>query len=152
MRLGAGFAGGWSATTRDSKAPFLYFRPVVGQCLRSVVPRCGGFGFFGGDAGEREAGSLFQKQSFSFCCRCGGGEEERGTVPFKTAPFGLFWIKRVVSLKKKVPEYAFANQSLIIFNHFNCVPANSVPVPLVGRVFHFGPWPLIYAIKPSIDQ
>ena len=36
VRLGAGFAGGWSATTRDSKASFLYFRPVVGQCLRSV--------------------------------------------------------------------------------------------------------------------
>ena len=28
---------------------------------------------------------------------------------------------------------------------------NSVPAPLVGRVFHFSPWPLIYAIKPSID-
>ena len=82
-------------------------------------------------------------------------------MPFKTAPFGpffflyetaSFWIKRAVSFKKKAPEYAFANQSLIIFNHFNCVPTNSVPVPLVGRVFHFGSWPLIYAIKPSIDQ
>ncbi|KAJ6991957.1 hypothetical protein NC653_015337 [Populus alba x Populus x berolinensis] len=73
VRLGAGFAGGWSATTRDSKVPFLYFRPVVGQCFRSAVPRCGGFGLFGGDAREREAGSLFQKtklflllQLFSF--------------------------------------------------------------------------------------
>src|SRR4030065_14267 len=28
----------------------------------------------------------------------------------------------------------------------------SVFVPLVGRVFHFSPWPLIYAIEPLIDQ
>ena len=26
-----------------------------------------------------------------------------------------------------------------------------VSAPLVGRVFHFSPWPLIYAIEPSID-
>ena len=26
------------------------------------------------------------------------------------------------------------------------------PPPIVGRVFHFGPWSLIYAIWPSIDQ
>ena len=25
---------------------------------------------------------------------------------------------------------------------------NSVSAPLVGRVFHFNPWPLIYAIEP----
>jgi len=28
----------------------------------------------------------------------------------------------------------------------------SVSAPIVGRVFHFSPWPLIYAIGPSIDQ
>ena len=28
----------------------------------------------------------------------------------------------------------------------------SVLAPIVGRVFHLGHWPLIYAIKPSIDQ
>ena len=28
----------------------------------------------------------------------------------------------------------------------------SDPAPIVGRVFHFSPWPLIYAIGPSIDQ
>jgi hypothetical protein len=28
----------------------------------------------------------------------------------------------------------------------------SVSAPIVGRVFHFDPWPLIYAIWPSIDQ
>jgi hypothetical protein len=28
----------------------------------------------------------------------------------------------------------------------------SVSVPLVGRVFHFSPWSLIYAIEPLIDQ
>jgi len=28
----------------------------------------------------------------------------------------------------------------------------SVSAPLVGRVFHFSPWPLIYAIEPLIDQ
>ena len=26
-----------------------------------------------------------------------------------------------------------------------------VPALIVGRVFQFGPWPLIYAIEPSID-
>jgi len=29
---------------------------------------------------------------------------------------------------------------------------NSNPVPIFGRVFHFGPWPLNYAIEPLIDQ
>jgi len=28
----------------------------------------------------------------------------------------------------------------------------SVSAPIVGLVFHFSPWPLIYAIGPSIDQ
>jgi hypothetical protein len=28
----------------------------------------------------------------------------------------------------------------------------SVSAPIVGRVFHFDPWPLIYAIWSSIDQ
>jgi len=28
----------------------------------------------------------------------------------------------------------------------------SVSAPIVGRVFHFDPWALIYAIWPSIDQ
>jgi hypothetical protein len=28
----------------------------------------------------------------------------------------------------------------------------SVSAPLVGRVFHSSPWPLIYAIEPLIDQ
>jgi hypothetical protein len=28
----------------------------------------------------------------------------------------------------------------------------SVSAPIVGRVFHFDPWPLIYVIWPSIDQ
>jgi len=28
----------------------------------------------------------------------------------------------------------------------------SVFAPLVGRVFHFNPWPLIYAIEPLIDK
>jgi hypothetical protein len=28
----------------------------------------------------------------------------------------------------------------------------SVSTPIVGRAFHYSPWPLIYAIGPSIDQ
>ena len=28
----------------------------------------------------------------------------------------------------------------------------SVSAPIVGRAFHFSPWPLIYAIGPLIDQ
>jgi hypothetical protein len=27
-----------------------------------------------------------------------------------------------------------------------------IPAFIVGRVFHSGPWPLVYAIEPSIDQ
>jgi hypothetical protein len=36
------------------------------------------------------------------------------------------------------------------FVHFNCIPAKFVPALIVGRVFHFGPWPLISLIKSPI--
>ena len=41
------------------------------------------------------------------------------------------WIKRAVSFK---------------WVKLQISPSDPVPAPLVGRLFHFGPWSLIYAI------
>ena len=85
-------------------------------------------------------------------------------MPFKTAPFGpfffiyiyettSFWGKRAVSFKdgaRKRPNFNSALNYLLILS-IASLPI-SVLAPIVGRVFHLGPWPLIYAIKPSIDQ
>jgi hypothetical protein len=52
------------------------------------------------------------------------------------------------------PESAkFQISPQLSFVFFSIVPLPiSVSAPLVGRVFHFSPWPLIYAIEPLIDQ
>jgi hypothetical protein len=51
------------------------------------------------------------------------------------------------------PERAnFQISPQLSFVHFNCIPAKFIPALIVGRVFHSGPWPLVYAIEPSIDQ
>ena len=51
------------------------------------------------------------------------------------------------------PERANFKSALnhLLFISIASLP-NSVSAPLVGRVFHFSPWPLIYAIEPLIDQ
>ena len=64
-----------------------------------------------------------------------------------------FWIKRAVSFKSGARTRQVSNQPLIIFGFFSIASLPiSVFAPLVGRVFHFGPWPLNYAIEPLIDQ
>jgi hypothetical protein len=71
----------------------------------------------------------------SFFCIASSEEEERGTVPFKTVPFGplfffmhetaSFWIKRAVSIKNGARKRQISNQPSIIFCFFfNCAPAN----------------------------
>ena len=77
VHLGAGFAGGWSATTRDSKAVFLLSAggrpmPLVGGPtvwgLRVVLWRC---------RGEREREVFFlKKHSFSSVAGSGEGKKK----------------------------------------------------------------------------
>jgi hypothetical protein len=100
VRLGSGFRGGWSATTRDSNAPLPCFRQgerPVGQWLWSVVP---GVGLRVGEAcGPRRERKCVLKEKekkpketifLSSHAAC-PGEEERGTVSFKTTPFRFFF-------------------------------------------------------------
>jgi hypothetical protein len=63
-----------------------------------------------------------------------------------------FWRKRAVSFECGARTHQIPNQPLIIFFPSIASLPISVSAPLVGRVFHFSPWPLIYAIKPLIDQ
>jgi hypothetical protein len=64
----------------------------------------------------------------------------------------LFWRKRAVSFECGARTRQIPNQPLIIFFPSIASLPNSNPVPIFGRVFHFGPWPLNYAIEPLIDQ
>jgi hypothetical protein len=65
-----------------------------------------------------------------------------------------FWIKRAVSFKScKTPKRVNLQSSpQLSFVPLIASLPNSNPVPIFGRVFHFGPWPLNYAIEPLIDQ
>jgi hypothetical protein len=65
-----------------------------------------------------------------------------GVVLEKTRRFIWMWRQNAPNSKSALNHLFF----------FNCIPANSNPVPIFGRVFHFGPWPLNYAIEPLIDQ
>ena len=95
---------------------------------------------------KRERGSTFENFCLSLLIR-GGRKKMNSVVQNDTflVPFiyiyiyetASFWIKRVVSFK---------------LGKLQISPPHSIPAPIVGRIFHFGPWPLIYAIKPSIDQ
>jgi hypothetical protein len=101
-------------------------------------------------------------------------------VPFKRAPFAFFflflfqthetasfWPKRAVSFKRKLapkrvifqisPQfmiYSIKSSIAILILKIKSITSlpNSIVDPEVGRLFHFGPWSLIYAIWPSIDQ
>jgi hypothetical protein len=52
------------------------------------------------------------------------------------------------------PQFVmFSIESLIEnFDQFNHIPAKINIGLEVGHLFHYGPWFLIYAIRPSIDQ
>ena len=90
-----------------------------------------------------------------------GGEENeqyratRCLVPplfFYNYETASFWLKRAVSFKSGARTRQVSNQPLIIFFSSIASLPISVSAPLVGRVFHFSPWPLFYAIEPLIDQ
>ena len=67
----------------------------------------------------------------------------------ETAPF---WTKRVVSFKYGTTRQ-LPNQSLIYLLFISIASlTTSISALIVGRLFHFGPWSLIYAIWPSTDQ
>jgi len=92
------------------------------------------------------------------------GEEERGTVSFKTTLFWFFFFFNMkrrrfgqnapFHLNKTRRQNASNFKSALNYLLFISIASLSISVsaPIVGRVFHFSPWPLIYAIGPSIDQ
>ena len=95
------------------------------------------------------------------------GEEERGTVSFKTTPFWYYSLSFFFNMKRRrfgqnAPFHLNktrrqnASNFKSALNHLLFISiaslSISVSAPIVGLVFHFSPWPLIYAIGPSIDQ
>ena len=119
---------------------------------------------------ERETGLKKKNHFSSFFCIASSEEEERGTVPFKTVPFGplsssyyffFFCMKRrrfrqnapfhLSPARRQNASICKAALNYLLFISIVSLPI-SVFAPLVGRVFHFSPWPLIYAIEPLIDQ
>ena len=62
----------------------------------------------------------------------------------ENAPFHL-------NVAPKRAKFQISPQSSFFFSSIASLPI-SVSAPLVGRVFHFSPWPPIYAIEPLIDQ
>ena len=102
----------------------------------------GHWGEFGGGGGEeRDAGESSNFFVF-YSVKTGGRRKMNSVVQNDTVLVSFyiyiyiyetasFWIKRAVSFK---------------WVKLQVSPPNSVLAPLVGRLFHFGPWHLIYAI------
>ena len=128
--------------------------------LASRRPKCMGFSFL---AHARREGHRTIKQKFPPMLhvregrRKGNSVIQNGTVWsfsfffffffLKMYETTSFWRKRAVSFKygaRNAPMFRSAPQ-LFLFISIASLPM-SVPAPIVGRVFHFGPWPLIYAI------
>jgi hypothetical protein len=110
---------------------------------------------------EREAK---KKQNFSFfpCCTFRGRKKRNSVVQNDTVlVFFFFNMKRrrfgqnaPFHLNKTRCQNASNFKSALNYLLFISIASLSISVsaPIVGRVFHFSPWPLIYAIGPSIDQ
>jgi len=83
----------------------------------------------------------------------GGRRKRNSTVQNGTVRSLFFFMYETASFQLKMaPERAkFQISPQLSFVYFNCVPANFGLCPSCCRVFHFSPWPLIYAIEPSID-
>jgi hypothetical protein len=102
------------------------------------------------------------------------GEEERGIVSPKTtpfcfpffltmkrrrfiqnAPFHLMWCHHIFPNSVLNLSFVLLSPHNVIWilriNSIAFLPI-SVSALIVGHAFHFSPWPLIYAIGPSIDQ
>ena len=115
---------------------------------------------------ERERREVFFKKTKVFVLPLlhVQGEEERGTVSFKTTPFRsslfffLTWNGVVLDKTHRFIKTGRQNasnfKSALNYLLYISIASLSISVstPLVGRVFLFSPWPLIYAIEPSIDQ
>ena len=89
----SGFRG-WLVGHHPRQQGVVSLLSAGGRPMTSVGgPTVWGFGLFGGDVGEREAGSFFQKQSFSFCCRFGGERKKRNSVVQNdTVPVSFFFL------------------------------------------------------------
>ena len=100
VRLGAGFAGGWSATTRDSKAPLPCFRQgerPVGQWLWSMVQsvglRVGGL--------EEIKGGLKKKNHFSSLLQVRGRGRRKGNSAIKNDTVRSFFFFFLLCMKRR---------------------------------------------------
>ena len=123
---------------------------------------------FGRACGERERREDLKKKTKVFLLPLlhAWGEEERGIVSFKTTPFrsSLFCFLFFFNMKRRRfgqnasfhlngASTSTSKSALNYLLYISIVSLSiSVSAPLVGRVFHFHPWPLIYAIEPLIDQ
>ena len=106
---------------------------------------------------ERQEELKRKKQKFHSSPAARPGEEERGTVSLKTTLFcSSFFLK---SMKRRrfgqnapfhlnmAPTCQLPNQSLNYFLFISIASlSTSIAALIVGRLFHFGPWSLIYAI------
>ena len=128
-------------------------RRVVGHWLRFGGPKAWSVGpwHVRREAGTKTRVSLFPAAPAGGR-RKGNSAVQNGTFWFfffllKMYETTSFWVKRAVSFKcgaRNAPKIKPALQ-LFLFIPIASLPI-SVPAPIVGRVFHFGPWPLIYAI------
>jgi hypothetical protein len=111
---------------------------------------------------EREA----KKQNFSFfpCCTF-RGRRKRNSIVQNDAVLEFFFLKKNMKrccfgqnapfhLNKARRHNASNFKSALNYLLFISIASLSISVsaPIVGHIFHFSPWPLIYAIGPSIDQ
>ena len=134
--------GHWVLLSRFGSPGFLAgARRVVGQCLRSAVQRRGASGWW--PRGEKGPAKFKRKLLFPSSPLHVRGEEERGTVSFKTTPFCSFFFFFFIQCMKRrrfgenapfhlnvVPERAnFQISPQSSFVHFNCTPAKISPRP-----------------------
>jgi hypothetical protein len=124
----------------------------------------GALGFRQKHAGrERQEELKRKKQKFSFfpCCTS-RGRRKRNSVAQNDTVLLFFFLK---SMKRRrfgqnapfhlnmAPTCQLPNQSLIYLLFISIASlSTSIAAIIVGRIFYFGHWSLIYAIGPSIDQ
>ena len=129
-----------------------------GRCTAGGRPVCSV-----GGLQAREGPTKFkQKPLFSFfpAAMFGGKkkEEQCRSKRHRSALFFFFECMKRRRFGENAPFYLYVAPERTnvqispqsSFVHFNCIPAKFVPALIVGRVFHFGPWPLISLIKSPI--
>jgi hypothetical protein len=121
---------------------------------KALLP-CHGTGLVGQWAwlAGRVAGRSKKEKTKAFIFPCCTSRGRRRTLFFnmKRRRFGQ---NAPFHLNKTRRQNASNFKSLLNYLLFISIASLSISVsaPIVGRVFHFSPWPLIYAIGPSIDQ